>query len=159
MTRLTMNNLYTEDEMDMYHTFFIVRFKRKPEHDKAYFEEWCERLKHNQVGKMDSESIRVWQELNKTYTKEESELLDVSNALWSMSVNIKLMKIAHEKNDSNEFIEHYESSIKSVNKLNEENRKLKDELIKLRQQNIVHKLGEENRELKEELERLTNKNK
>lgn len=49
--------------LEKYELFFRTRFNREPQHDKLYFEEWCERLEHNQVHKMDNKSEEVWNEI------------------------------------------------------------------------------------------------
>lgn len=47
-------------------TFFIKRFNRKPEEDRAYFEEWVERFKTGHPeNSMDSESLKIWEDIKK----------------------------------------------------------------------------------------------
>ena len=55
----------------MVREFFILRFRRMPESDRMYFDEWCERFSKGEksaISRMDSESRKAWIKVKKAWS-------------------------------------------------------------------------------------------
>jgi len=56
---------------EMVREWFILRFGRMPEHDRAYFDEWKNRFARGGeeagIGHMDSESQRKWEKVKSAH--------------------------------------------------------------------------------------------
>jgi hypothetical protein len=54
----------------MVREFFILRFRRMPESDQSYFNEWCERFSRGEkfaISRMDSDSRKAWGKVKKAW--------------------------------------------------------------------------------------------